>query len=84
MKFTENEPGKVFGATFTLELSRRNLNALLGKLNFNMTRDSNQTPSGCTIVDPDCRIAVTAVENEEHYSDRPPGLMLDNETGKMT
>ena len=50
-----------------LELTRRNLEVLLAKL--------DDPESKATLVDPDDKIAVRAVENEEHYSDRPPGQM---------
>lgn len=49
----------------TLELSRRNLETLLAKL--------DDPLSARTLIDPDHRIAVMAVENDEHYHDRRPG-----------
>lgn len=49
----------------TLELSRRNLETLLAKL--------DDPRSSRTLIDPDNKIAVTAVENDEHYADRAPG-----------
>jgi hypothetical protein len=52
----------------TIELTRRNLEVLLAKL--------DDPGSARTIIDPDGVIAVRAVENEEHYTDRPPGTML--------
>ena len=52
----------------TLELSKRNLQALLAKLD-----DPN---SKRTIIDPDNQIAVKAVPDREHYADRDPGPML--------
>ena len=55
----------------TVELTRRNLTALLAKL------DGQPSDSMCTIVDPDRRIAVKAVEDSEHYADRAPGRMID-------
>jgi hypothetical protein len=48
-----------------LELTRRNLEALLAKL--------DDPSSARTLIDPDGKIAVRAVENEEHYSNRAPG-----------
>lgn len=48
-----------------LELTRRNLETLLAKLD-----DPN---SKRTLIDPSNHIAVVAVENDEHYSDRAPG-----------
>lgn len=64
-------------------LSRRNLQALLSKLDRN--RNSGQEVSACTIVKyhnthPKYEqsvdsVAVTAVENEEMYSNRPAGAM---------
>jgi hypothetical protein len=53
----------------TVELTRRNLRALLAKL------DGNPPDSMCTIVDPYDQIAVKAVEDSEHYADRSPGPM---------
>jgi hypothetical protein len=53
----------------TVELTRRNLLALLAKL------DGNPPNSKCTIIDPQEKVAVKAVENEEHYFDRDPGPM---------
>jgi len=50
-----------------LELSRRNLETLLAKL--------DDLLSVRTLVDPDNKIAVKAVENEEHYTDRDPGIV---------
>ena len=47
-----------------LELTERNLRALLGKL---------LLPSRRTLIDPDHKIAVRAVHNVEHYGDRAPG-----------
>lgn len=51
-----------------LELTRRNLTTLLAKL--------DDPISARMIIDPDNIIAVRAVEDSEHYSDRPPGIML--------
>ena len=55
----------------TVELTRRNLVALLAKL------DGRPRDSMCTIVDPDRKIAVKAVEDSEHYADRNPGALRD-------
>lgn len=55
----------------TLELTRRNLTALLAKL------DGHPSGSTCTLVDPDNQVAVRAVEDVEHYSNRPPGPMVE-------
>ena len=53
-----------------VELTRRNLNALLAKL------DGNPPNSECTILAPgDSPFFVKAVENIEHYADRPTGIM---------
>jgi len=54
----------------TLELTRRNLEGLLAKLD-----DPN---SARTLIDPDNKIYVKAVENEEHYANRPAGPMFTN------
>lgn len=61
MKFIEGDGGKLP----VLELTRRNLTALLDKL--------DDPASRRTLTDPDNNIRVTAVEDAEHYSDRPPG-----------
>lgn len=53
-----------------LELTRRNLTALLEKLD-----DPN---SHCTLIDPDGQIAVRAVEDAVHYQDRNPGPVFTN------
>lgn len=50
-----------------VELTRRNLLALLEKL--------DDPDSARTIIDGEGRIAVHAVEDIEHYKDRAPGLM---------
>ena len=54
----------------TVELTRRNLESLLAKL------DGHPPDSSCTLIDPSFRVAVRAVENEEHYKDRRPGAMI--------
>lgn len=54
----------------TIELTRRNLTVLLAKL--------DDPDSKRTIIDPEGRIAVRAVEDAEHYADREPGAMLVN------
>lgn len=60
MKYIEGGPP-------TVELTRRNLLSLLAKL------DGHPVGSTCTLIDPDNRIAVKAVEDSEHYADRAPG-----------
>ena len=52
----------------TLELTRRNLEILLAKL--------DDPASARTIIDINNQIAVKAVENEAHYTDREPGEMF--------
>ena len=66
MKYIPNPGGEPF---VTIELTRRNLLVLLAKL------DGNPPNSACTILDSRGRVAVRAVEDAEHYSDREPGLM---------
>lgn len=51
----------------TLELTRRNLQGLLEKL--------DDPDSRRTLIDGENKIAVHAVEDSEHYADRPPGAM---------
>lgn len=53
----------------TVELTRRNLEALLVKLN------GHPPNSACTIMNDGWR--VKAVENAAHYADRPAGVMHD-------
>lgn len=50
-----------------VELTRRNLETLLAKL--------DDPHSSRTLADGDGNVFVRAVENEEHYKDRPYGLM---------
>jgi hypothetical protein len=71
---------KVNEAERTIELTRRNLLALLAKL------DGHPPNSACTICSPITigvpSWCVRAVENDAHYSDRPPGPMIE-ETERM-
>lgn len=57
----------VAGKMPILELTRRNLETLLDKL--------DDPASQRTLIDPDMVIGVKAVENNEHYSDRDPGAI---------
>jgi hypothetical protein len=57
-----------------LELTRRNLQALLDKL--------DDPKSQRMLIDPDSTIAVRAVEDAEHYSDRRPGTIYMPTTNK--
>jgi len=63
-----------------LELSRRNLETLLAKLDdpLSLKRLEKWEESGN---DPSW-IEVVAVENEEHYSDREPGLVYMPSSGE--
>jgi hypothetical protein len=80
VKLVSNEHGVI-----SIELTRRNLVALLQKLD--AQRDG--TPTQCTLAK--CSesetngliLRVKAVEDEEHYSDRLPGPMLNPETGDL-
>jgi hypothetical protein len=63
-------PADVSGCLPTLELTRRNLEGLLAKL--------DDPDSQRTLIDGPHTIAVVAVENAAHYSDRAPGPMLTN------
>jgi hypothetical protein len=51
----------------TLELTRRNLTVLLAKL--------DDPHSNRRLIDPRQLIQVVAVEDEEHYSNRAPGVV---------
>lgn len=68
MKYIEAGPHN--GDRPVLELTRRNLEGLLAKL--------DDPSSVRALIDPDWRIEVRAVENEEHYADRRPGSMFTN------
>lgn len=57
-----------------VELTRRNLEALLAKL--------DDPASVRMLISGDDKIAVRAVENEEHYSDRRPGTVYMPTEGK--
>lgn len=70
MKYIPRQDGAPIA---TIELSRRNLEVLLAKL--------DDPASARTIIDGQGHIAVKAVENEEHYTDRAPGLMYMPTTG---
>ncbi len=48
-----------------IELTRRNLEVLLAKL--------DNPESRKTLIDPEYEVAVRAVEDDEHYADRAPG-----------
>lgn len=69
MKYT-SEPN-AFGVP-TVELTRRNLTALLDKLD-------DPLSNRMLIND---GIAVAAVEDEEHYADRAPGVVYMPSTGE--
>lgn len=70
MKYIENE-----GDYPILELTRRNLQALLDKL--------DDPLSNRTLTDPDRQIMVRAVEDQEHYADRAPGPVYMPSTGEV-
>ena len=55
-----------------IELTRRNLKALLAKL------DGNPPNSACTLVDRTNAAYVKAVEDVEHYADRAPGALHED------
>jgi hypothetical protein len=58
----------------SLELTRRNLQALLDKL--------DDPASVKTLIDKDNRIAVIAVDDDAHYSDRQPGEVFMPTSGE--
>ena len=75
----ENHPiGR--GGIVGVELTRRNLEVLLAKLNQNerlREDDPFAERSHCAIIAPSPEyLFVRAVENEEHYESREPGAML--------
>jgi hypothetical protein len=61
--------------TPVLELTRRNLETLLMKL--------DDPLSHRTLLDPDGVILVRAVENEAHYAAREPGPIFMPSTGEL-
>lgn len=65
------EPGEIP----VVELTRRNLEVLLAKL--------DDPASARTLIDGENKIAVRAVENDEHYKTRPPGVVYMPTTGEI-
>lgn len=72
MKFEERESHQTL---HYLELTRRNLESLLAKL--------DDPLSNRMLIDLDDQIAVKAVENVEHYGDREPGRVFMPSTGEV-
>lgn len=72
MKFTTYGEGH-----FVLEMTRRNLQALLDKL------DDPRSWRTLTKTDEGGFIIVRAVEDAEHYADRTPGAVYMPSTGKV-
>jgi hypothetical protein len=70
MKFIENSGG----VRHRLELSRRNLETLLAKLDDGLSERVLIAPGGL--------IEVSGVEDDEHYSDRDPGTIFMPSTGE--
>lgn len=93
MKFIEAVDSPM--ALPTIELTRRNLEVLLAKLDDSLSRRTiikdgyavKAVEDGPFLPDPGLtliadRHAVTAVENDEHYSDREPGPMFMPSSGE--
>lgn len=70
MRFVETE-----GRLPVLELTRRNLEVLLAKLDDPLSQRM--------LLDPDQRVYVKAVENEAHYADRDPGPVYMPSSGEL-
>jgi hypothetical protein len=70
VKFIENDPSDYP----TVELTRRNLETLLAKL--------DDPLSAKMLIAPGRIIAVRAVEDDEHYSDRIPGPIYMPSSGE--
>ena len=69
MKYIDGDPlGDRVDKIPTVELTRRNLETLLAKL--------DDPLSARTLVSPGDLIKVRAVEDDEHYSDRAPGKIF--------
>lgn len=73
MKFVESESECAAGV-HVLELTRRNLQALLAKLDDPLSERMLIAPGG--------RLAVKAVEDDEHYSDREAGAVFMPSSGE--
>jgi hypothetical protein len=69
---------RIDGMTFELELSRRNLEVLLAKLD-----DPASARTLMKVSEDGDIVRVIAVENEHHYSDRPPGAVYMPTSGEM-
>ncbi len=69
MRYIPADPNVVLDIP-VLELTRRNLEVLLAKL--------DMPESARTLIDSESAIAVRAVENSAHYGKRPAGPMLVN------
>lgn len=68
MKVIRHLPAEGSAWSITVELTRRNLEVLLAKL--------DDPDSKRTIIDGTDSVVVRAVENHEHYATREPGTML--------
>lgn len=62
------------GLVLGLELTRRNLETLLAKL--------DDPLSARTLLEGETGFAVTAVENDEHYANRAPGTVYMPSSGE--
>ena len=69
MRFLRNQPVSAINID-VLELTRKNLETLLAKL--------DRPGSSRMLINGDYDIAVRAVEDEEHYADRPAGATLED------
>ncbi len=74
MKFIDPTDPRAYDGHPTVELTERNLNALLAKL--------SDPLSVRTLVDGENRVAVRAVPDEAHYADRDPGQMYMPTSGE--
>lgn len=76
MKWIDGDPAALnYADTIpTVELTRRNLETLLAKL--------DDEASSRTLVSPGDRVRVRAVENEAHYSERGPGVVYMPTSGE--
>lgn len=87
MKYIPPAPGSNMPC---IELTRRNLNILLEKLDDDASHKTIVDPDWQLMVtaveeggdDPDSPIQVKAVEDIEHYGDRSPGVMYMPSTGE--
>lgn len=66
-----------------VELTRRNLRALLNKLDFNQGLPPEDPRRRSDVMIAQDAVFIKGVEDDDHYGDREAGEMVDNETGEL-